>query len=315
MADIQTPLPYEEDEIDIKELFNTVKKSKRFLMLFTFSVTVIVLIIALSMPNVYQSKSVLMPQEQDTNKMAGLAGLAGLAGVDMGSQMGNELSAKSSYEMVLNDYDFMRNFIIKYELFDYANRDNFVFTFDFRALYNLFHPEEALYSTLNAIEKEERIYDQIQLFRKIIIIDEDSDTGTITLAMQHANRVYAKEIIDYFISYSSQFLRKQDTLNLNKQLDFYEKKLAKTNDITLKTQIAGLMSGLIQEQVFSESTDYFKVRLLLPPKVAYIKDKLSPKRSLIIVAGFITALILGIFIIFFREFIKEEKTLEEESVE
>ncbi len=46
------------------------------------------------------------------------------------------------------------------------------------------------------------------------------------------------------------------------------------------------------------------VKQLTKPQVAYIKDKAGPKRALIIIVAFITSIILGIFFIFFREFIK-----------
>jgi LPS O-antigen subunit length determinant protein (WzzB/FepE family) len=52
------------------------------------------------------------------------------------------------------------------------------------------------------------------------------------------------------------------------------------------------------------------VKQLTKPEVPYVKDKAEPKRALIVIVAFITSIILGIFLVFFREFLKSNKEEE-----
>jgi capsular polysaccharide biosynthesis protein len=69
----------------------------------------------------------------------------------------------------------------------------------------------------------------------------------------------------------------------------------------------------MQKRVFSQANDYYFVSKLVDSRVAYIKEKTKPKRALILVVSFVTSIILGIFMVFFYEFIKgnkkDEKTI------
>ena len=56
-----------------------------------------------------------------------------------------------------------------------------------------------------------------------------------------------------------------------------------------------------------QSKQYYQCDLLTVPKPVYIKNKSKPKRGLILVVSFVTSLILGIFLVFFMSFIKENK--------
>jgi uncharacterized protein involved in exopolysaccharide biosynthesis len=67
------------------------------------------------------------------------------------------------------------------------------------------------------------------------------------------------------------------------------------------------MSALIQKRVLAQASELYNVKLINKPSVAYVGDKEGPKRGLIVSVSFVTSLILGIFGIFFWEFIRTEK--------
>lgn len=75
----------EEDEIDLRELGKTIGRYKWSILFFSLFVTSIAVLFALSKPNEYESKTLLMPQENAKPSIGGgLAALAGMAGVDVG---------------------------------------------------------------------------------------------------------------------------------------------------------------------------------------------------------------------------------------
>ena len=79
-----------EDEINLRELFATVWRYKRFIFLFTFFVTLIVVILVYRMPKYYQTTTLIevKPKSDDktgTPSLGGLGALAGLAGLNIGT--------------------------------------------------------------------------------------------------------------------------------------------------------------------------------------------------------------------------------------
>jgi len=72
----------------------------------------------------------------------------------------------------------------------------------------------------------------------------------------------------------------------------------------LQINLTQLMSSLIQKRVLANSSEFYTVKKLVDSEISFIKNKTAPKRGLIVVVSFVTSIILGIFIIFFREFIK-----------
>ena len=103
----------EEDEIDLKELFNTILKYKYKIAAFSFVVVLATLCYVLSIPNSYKSEVILAPQSDGKSSGGGLASLASLAGVSLGG--GSD--SKDPFTMMqttLKDYEFNKYIIKKY---------------------------------------------------------------------------------------------------------------------------------------------------------------------------------------------------------
>ena len=104
----------EEDEIDLKELFNTILKYKYKIAIFSFIVTIFTLCYVLSLPNSYKSEIILAPQGDDKSSGGGLASLASLAGASLGGSSGKD--PFTMMQTTLKDYEFNKYIIKKYNL-------------------------------------------------------------------------------------------------------------------------------------------------------------------------------------------------------
>lgn len=58
------------------------------------------------------------------------------------------------------------------------------------------------------------------------------------------------------------------------------------------------------------SNEFYNVKQLTKLEIAYSKDKIGPKRALILAVSAVTGLILSIFLVFFLKFIKKENESE-----
>ena len=76
-------LLYEEDEIDLYELWLVLVRRKKVVLGITFFAVLIALIIAFLLPPVYKTEATLMPLGGKGKSLGGLAGLASLAGISL----------------------------------------------------------------------------------------------------------------------------------------------------------------------------------------------------------------------------------------
>ena len=86
------------DEIDLRELFYALLEGKWIIVSVTTFVSIIGVIFSLSLPNIYESKALLVPVNPSSSiagSLGGYSSLAGLAGISLpsGSDEGNSAKA------------------------------------------------------------------------------------------------------------------------------------------------------------------------------------------------------------------------------
>jgi len=303
-----TPEYLQEDEIDLRELWATVMKHKLAIIKFSAGVTFLAFIYALSIPNSYKSYTLLVPQEQSKPSLGGgLAALAGMAGVSLG---GGSADAATSLETILKDYNFNKVVIEKHGLVERISSSvqekNLVFAFDFGGIYQLLNggddtDSEALTSM------DEKIYSAFKSLQGMLSISSDKKSGLITLAANANDRFLAKELVEIYLKELTAHLKQMEIKEVLKKIKFYKQELVTTSDIQLKTQISSLLSSLVQKRVLSSSNEFYVVSQMIAPRVAHVKEKTKPKRSLIIVLAIIISLIIGVLGAFFKEFLNKNR--------
>jgi uncharacterized protein involved in exopolysaccharide biosynthesis len=325
MENMQTAQSYnqlayrvEEDEIDLKELAKTIGRYKWSILFFAFFVTSIAVLFALSKPNEYESKTLLMPQENAKPRVGGgLAALAGMSGVDIGG--GGTPGPEESFNALLSNYDFMKTFIEKYEihtkLVSEESAKNYKFALGYDGIYQFIKGDgNSKGKDDENISEDEIVFDTFKNISQTITIASDKESGIITMSAQHNDPYIAKFLVESFLSYASAHLKSKDMKDNDKQIAYYNEAMRNTSDIALKVKLAELASALIEKKVLSDANEFYNVKQFTKPQIAYIKDKVGPKRALIVVVAFVTSLILGIFGVFFIEFLrgnKEEEKLKE----
>ena len=102
-----------DDEIDLLELWRTLLKYKRLILLVTFGVAIVAAGVSLLMPNIYRAEVLLAPANTDDAKggglsaaLGGLGGLASMAGISVGGGGSTEQNLA-----VLKSRDFLWKFV------------------------------------------------------------------------------------------------------------------------------------------------------------------------------------------------------------
>lgn len=299
----------QEDEIDLRELARTIGKNKFKLIGFTLVVTAMSIVWTLGKPNIYKSQAILVPQEQSkSSSLGGLGALAGMAGVDLGSSSG--MTPDQAYQLYLDDYVWMREFLLKTKLVERINAadadKNYHFALGSDGVYQMMKSSHDKKIT-DTEEKEKVLFQTYQSIKSKLSISSDKKTSIITIAYSDPDGELARDIVNLFLERASTSLRESELSDMDKKIGFYANELRLNDDLSLKTQLSTLMSALIQKKVLAQASDLYNVKLVTKPSIAYIGDKEGPKRGLIVMVSFVTSLILGIFGIFLLEFIRSEK--------
>lgn len=283
----------DEDEIDLKELFLTIKKHFFKVVIFTASVIFITLIYVLSIPNSYESSVTLAPQSQ--------AKTSALAGIDIGG--GSEVGTYDYLNTILKDYRFNITLIEKHNLVERINGDdkNYIFALGFRALYDIFKSD--------AKEKvlEGKQFETYKKINEIIKFTTDKKSGVMELSAVSPDRFLAKELVEIYLHEITSHLRTLDMQDTDQKIAFYREEMNKKDDVELKKSLATLVSSLIQKSVLSKSSEYYLVKPITKPEVAHPRDKTKPKRALILMVSAVSAFVMAIFGIFFLEFVRSSK--------
>ncbi|NPA66584.1 MAG: hypothetical protein GXO11_06845 [Epsilonproteobacteria bacterium] len=294
-----------EDEIDLKELWQTIKKGKKTIFITMFVIVSLTFVYVLSIPNTYKSSAVLIPSASKGSSLGSLGGLAAMAGVSFGS--GGDITPDVAFSTLLKDEGFMKQFIQKnhlIELFENSQKEShYVFAFGFRGLYDFFHSSKKEEEE----SQEDKIYNLMQKLQKGLSISADKQSGLITISYSDYDRFLAPKIVEMFLNDASAYLVKNSLENIESRLHYFEKEIRKVESFELRTALSQMISKILQEKVMIKSKRYYKADLLTAPEVAYVKNKTKPKRGLILVVSFITSLILGIFLVFFLEFLKNNE--------
>ncbi|MFW9618301.1 MAG: Wzz/FepE/Etk N-terminal domain-containing protein [Sulfurospirillum sp.] len=294
----------EEDEIDLRELWQTIIKHKKKILLFSVCSVLVVLVALLSTPNQYETTVSLAPQSQTkTSALGGLSALAGMAGLDIGGS--SEVSTADYLSTLLQDYAFNVKMIEKYHLDKKieGNDANFVFALGFRGFYDLFHTSKED----SKKSREEILFETTGKLSKILAFSSDKKSGIMTLKVTSEDRFFAKELVEIYLKEMTDYVRVLDMQDTEQKIAYYRDEMSKKDDVELKKNLASLVSSLIQKSVLAKSSEFYLVKPITTPEVANFKDKTKPKRGLILVVTLVTSLILGIFGAFFVEFLQNTK--------
>jgi uncharacterized protein involved in exopolysaccharide biosynthesis len=293
----------EEDEIDLRELFNIIWQGKWKISIFTFLVVSITIIYIISIPNSYKSEILLVPTEQNKgSSLGGLSALAGFAGVNLGSS-GGGIDTISSFQTILQDYSFLIKIIRKHNLKDKFQNAYIHYIFPFGLTSSLIYDYKNPFKNMDNDEVEFSLYKKLL---KIIDISQDKKTNIINLSVETENRYLSKYLVDILLVDMIKRLRLLEMKDINKQIDYYEKIISKSDSIELKQQIGQILSGLFQKKVLAQANELYTVSKFTESRVKRISEKSKPKRALIIIVAFITSIILAIFGLFFMEFLKND---------
>ncbi len=290
MAAEMNTYPNNNDEIDLREIALVVWKRKFWIMGFVFIVCAVTVFVVLRMDNIYESRAVLRPSQNNASQMSSaisnLGGLASLAGINI-SNSGN-VSPYNAMNAIAHDSDFIYSFVIK-------NKFESKIIDDFERI------------SSDDKYKENPKFFIVRSFEDNFSFSEDSKTGLMTLSFQNKDREFAKKAVDMLLKETSLMYQTIDMKNIDERINKYKHEIDKTSDIALKNKIAEVVAGLIQSKVLSQAQEFYGFDVLVKPSVSDELDKIKPRRSLIVILSVFISCFMAIFFTLAMESFNKEK--------
>lgn len=293
-------------EIDLRKFFYIIKKGKKTIFSFVIFFSFLAAFYSFFLPNIYQSTALLSPNEKEksfSNQLSGLSGLAGIAGIDLPSSNSESNTAKAIEKLV--SLSFFENSLLS-EIF----LPELMALESWNAKTNKLNFDKNIYEESSNTWVRDFSYPQKQipssqesfeLFKKKhFSIEEDNNTGFITVDVKHQSPFVAKEWTELVVSQINTFYREKDKKEAKKTIEYLNDQVSKNSFSEIKQVLAELLKEQIQKLALIEANEAYVFEYIDPPAV--MEKKIGPNRILIFLLGGIFGLILSTFILIIRYF-------------
>jgi uncharacterized protein involved in exopolysaccharide biosynthesis len=295
-----------ESEPDLKQLINVLLAAKKLVIGVTFVFAVIGIAYALLQPNIYRSKALLAPAEENTggglSAMASqFGGLASLAGVSLGK--GSADKPTMALE-ILKSRMFIAEFIKKRNLSvpllagkSWDGKELILDT-------SLYDPVNLKWSPslLNGESDSPTDWDLYEKFNTIMKVNQDKVTGLVTISIDHLSPILAKQWTDWLISDLNQHIRQVDINEAQTSVSFLEKQLQQTSITNMQTVFYQLIEKQYQTIMLANVREQYMFKVLDPAVVA--QEKSEPKRALLVMFSMMLGLMFSVVFVLFRYYYK-----------
>ena len=305
----QSPPSYEEDEIDIRELLFLLWKGRWILVVSSLLATLLSVYVAIKQPDIYRAEALLAPvSAEESGALSGLAsqygGLASLAGINVGSLNGGVNKTELGIE-VLQSRQFLGEFIYRHELLvplmaanDWKSATN---ELEFDAAIYDFETEEWVREPNPPRKSLPSLLEASQQFREIMSISQNSDTGFVSVSIEHYSPYIAKQWVDWLVEDINSEMKSQDVLEAEKSIRYVQDQLSATRLSELRTIFYQLIEEQTKTIMLANARPEYIFQTIDPAIVA--ETSVRPKRVVICFIGIILGLFCGVLLVFVRHFL------------
>ena len=275
-----------ENNYSLRGMFKITGLNFKFLCVSTGLFSIIALIYAASLEDIYTSEALLSPSKslQDSGPSLAEGGLGALVGLGASGTANKTLLALQ----VLETKDFFKQF---YEQDDFLAELSGVDSYDKKTSTLKF--DESKYFEGNWIEGEKpNLQKAHRQFKNLLSVDHDRLDGFVEISIDHVSPYVAQKWLKQIIEELNLHFQLKDKLEAQKSVEYLQKQMNETKKVDLKMIFSSMLVKQYEIIMLSEVTDEFIFEVLDEPRAP---DKKS-KPSRLFIALFLT--IFGAFVFF-----------------
>ena len=301
-----------DDEIDLRELFYVLLEGKWIIVSLTAFVSIIGVIYSLLLPNIYESKAMLVPANSSSGISGALgsySGLAGLAGISLPSD-GVEGNSAKAIQKISSLSFFENNILPNIHLPDLMAIESW------NSKTNIVVFDESIYDTNSNTWIRDYSYPQQQIpssqesyevFKQHLSLNEDKKSSFITLSIKHQSPFVAKQWVELVVNEVNAFYRQKDKSESEKAVNYLNQQISMTGLSEIKQVLAQLLQEETKKLTLIEANQYYVFDYIDPPAV--MEKKSEPKRALICILSALLGGMLSVLLVLIRHYAFNKKTL------
>jgi len=312
----------QDDEINLLELWQVIWKRRKFIAYFAGIVVVLTAVVSLFMTNIYESSAVITPVETKSGAGGGMAAALAAMGGGLGGMIGLPESASSTEIVLLLNSNILREKIIKeYNLLPVLfskQWDEEKKTWKKGTGFSL-NPLVWVSKLIAAVKPADKkavkkepgvpdMWDGLRALKNLVQIKSNVKEKSITISAQFDDPEIAARLAGYFVAALNDHMSKEArrVAAINKK--YLEEQLPLNSDPLIKQKIYTMIAQQVETAMMAEVKENFSFKVIDPPMVP--DKKIKPKRAQMVVLSFVVALFLGVFIVFFLEYLEKNKILK-----
>lgn len=252
---------------------------------------------SLSLPNLYTSSALLVPNQNESGVNSSLrsySGLAGIAGISIPS---NSSSSYSEAFAKMSTFDFFVNNILpniqlsNLLAVDHYNRVRQEIVYDSNKFSSTEKKWLGIYENGPSIQIAHALF-----IKNHLEIFQDIDTGYITLSITHESPRVAKKWVDIIVDQINFNMRNEHKLRSIKSIEFLNLQLMSSNFNEIKQALASLIEKETEKLMIIEVNKDYIFRVIEPPVIKELKS--SPNRLVIVfILSFLGFVVSMVYII------------------
>jgi uncharacterized protein involved in exopolysaccharide biosynthesis len=267
-----------------QELIDVLWRRRRLITLCSVVFAVLLAVVAFSMTPIYRGAAVLVPADANRggmgiggslgSGMGSVGGLAALAGLTLGSSQ----SQVEESLAVLKSRQFTETFLSRNNLMPE------LFEKQWDAQAGKWRVEGDKQPTLN---KGFKAFDGLRT------VTRDQKTGLITLQIDWRDREKAVDWTNKLVQQLNDEMRARAIADANASLGYLQKEFTSTNEVSTREAISRLIESQVKQRMLANVTQEYALRYVDRPIVPDASDKVAPRKALMIAAGLLLGLVIG----------------------
>jgi len=263
----RSPTGYEEDEINLGELFSILRRNGWKIVLFSLAVGFVTLLVMFLLPDIYRATAVLTPAVDEQRPGPALGVLASF-GVDIGSPARVE-----DLETLFKSNDLTVRVFGKYNLWPIVLPDRIIPATGKMKLNwtdRLFRREKG--------PRAPGDWDAIRVAKDRMKVFTNRKAGTITVSFESPSAKGSADIVKFYLEEGKSRLQEEALGRAVKNKKFIEEQIGKTVDALTRDRLYALYGQEVEREMMGRNREQFGFRVVDAPRVP--DRKFKPHRAL-----------------------------------
>ena len=137
-----------------------------------------------------------------------------------------------------------------------------------------------------------------KVFKSMVTISEDKNSGLVTLAITHLSPTIAKQWVDWLVIDLNAYMKQESLDDTRRNIGYLEGKIEKTSISDMQSVFYQLIEEQTKTLMLAQVQEEFAFKIIDPAVVP--EEKAGPKRALICVLAVLLGGMLGVAIVLIR---------------